>query len=91
MQGCTQLVHVDTATGRLTNIGQGHQPLAAVGEILKLPPPRVLFPSTNLAVSLAGDLAVIAHGVYYYLGDGWNGTGDAPREHIDAHSMPRNM
>lgn len=52
VSGCTQLVSVDAGTGLLTNIGHGHQPLAAVG-----------------------DLGVIAHGVYYYLGDGWNGTG----------------
>lgn len=52
LSGCTQLVGVDADTGLLTNIGHGHQPLAAVG-----------------------DLGVIAHGVYYYLGDGWNGTG----------------
>jgi hypothetical protein len=33
LSGCAQLVSVDVDTGKLTNIGQGHNPLAAVGDL----------------------------------------------------------
>lgn len=52
--GCTQLVHINSHNGTLTKKGNGHQTIAAVG-----------------------DLGVIDSNnrLYYYLGDGWNGTG----------------
>ena len=52
--GCTQLVRVNATSGELTNVGGGHTPIAATG-----------------------DLAVLdkAAGVFYYLGDGLNGSG----------------
>ena len=33
ISGCAQLVSVDGMTGKLTNIGEGHNPLAAVGDL----------------------------------------------------------
>ena len=33
LSGCMQLVSVDAATGKITNIGVGHNPLAPVGDL----------------------------------------------------------
>ena len=33
LSGCLQLVSIDLSTGKLTNIGHGHTPLAAVGDL----------------------------------------------------------
>tara|TARA_B110000208_G_scaffold75577_1_gene97173 strand:+ start:41 stop:1150 length:1110 start_codon:yes stop_codon:yes gene_type:complete len=52
--GCSQLVRVDAASGTLTNVGTGHQQLAALGDLVTID---------------------AVHRVYYFLADGWNGTG----------------